>query len=253
MNASLKTTRVVCLAAGLASTWDVGMAQSFPPYSTPASPYSFTGEITPTHDLTAVYFLFSAGPCSPAYSKKIAAFVPGNTTTSFDITLNSIYAYGDYVEAGYRFSVISLYDSVNGGVSLGFDPTIAASILGESPVPDFNGPWTSGYGSTGDESLIAARLQSGIYNGASLDDSSAGGLIDPNAGLYYISDPLPAGYYSQISTDPLAPAAFTLIDFSGASSGGSGFVVEVVPEPATISYLATGAALLSFGWLRRRK
>src|ERR1035437_2100617 len=242
MKASLKTVRGACLVAGLVSTSNAGMAQSFPPYSTPASPLSLTGEITPSHDLTAVYFLFAAGSCSPAYSKKIADFVPGNTTTSFNITLNSIYAYGDYVWVGDRFSIIGLYDSANGGVSLGFNPTVATDILAQSPAPDFNGPWTIGYGSTGDESLIASRLQSGIYNGASLDDSSWGGLIDPNAGLYWYWDPLPAGYYSQISTDPLAPAAFALIDFSGASAGGSGFVVEVVPEPATISYLATGAA-----------
>lgn len=230
------------------------MAQTFPPGSTPAAPLSFTGEITPTLDLAAVYFLFAAGPCSPAYSKKIADFIPANTTTAFNITLNSIYAYGSDVWVGHRFSVIGLYDSVNGGVSLGFDPAVATTnILAQSPAPEFNGPWTSGYGSTGDESLIANRLQSGFYNGASLDDSSAGGLIDPNASvLFWLPDQ--TAYYSQISTDPQASAAFTLINFSGASAGGSGFVVEVVPEPATISYLAAGATLLPFFYrLRRRK
>jgi hypothetical protein len=250
-----KTAGVAGLTAGLISTWDVGMAQTFPPGSMPAAPLTFTGEITPTHDLTAVYFLFAAGPCAPAYSKKIADFIPANTTTDFNITLNSIYAYsdanGNTVWVGDRFSVIGLYDSVNGGVSLGFDPTQGANILAESPALDFNGSWTIGYGSTGDESLIASRLQSGIYNGASLDDSSAGGLIDPNASvLFWLPDQI--AYYSQISTDPLAPAAFTLVDFSGASAGGSGFVVEVVPEPATVSFLAAGALLFSAGRFWRR-
>ena len=246
-----KTAEVAGLTAGLVSTWDVGVAQTFPYGSTPASPISFTGEITPTSDLTAVYFLFAAGQCSPAYSKKIADFIPGNTTTSFSITLNSIYAYGNYVEAGDRFSIIGLYDPVNGGVSLGFDPGAASDILSQSPAPDFNGPWTGGYDATGDESLIASRLQSGMYNGESLDDYNQGGLIDPNASvLFWLPDQVK--YYSQISTDPLAPSAFTLVNFSGASAGGSGFVVEVAPEPATVSFLAVGALLFSAGRFWRR-
>jgi hypothetical protein len=59
----------------------------------PSAPLSFSGEISPTYNLTAVYFLLAAGPCNPAYSKKIADFVPANTTTSFNITLNSIFSY----------------------------------------------------------------------------------------------------------------------------------------------------------------
>src|SRR5882672_3559945 len=131
MKASLKTAGAACLAAGLVSTWDVGMAQT--------SPYTFTGEITPTHDLTAVYFLFAAGPCTHAYSKKISDFVSANTTTAFSITFNSI---GVDSSVGDRFAIVALYDSVNGGVSLGFDPSAAADILATTPSPDFNGLWT---------------------------------------------------------------------------------------------------------------
>jgi hypothetical protein len=99
---------------------------------------------------------------------------------------------------------------------------------------------------------VAAGLQSGTYNGASLDDSNSGGLeIDPNGNLYgWNGDPI--GYFSQISTDPLAPAAFTLIDFSGASNGGSGFAVEVVPEPASLSLMTAGTAFLLLGRFRKR-
>ena len=217
-------------------------------------------EITPTYNLTAVYFLLAAGPCNPAYSKLIADFVPGNTTTSFNITLNSINSYdGTTPNVGNYFSIIGLYDSVNGGVSLGFDPVQAANILAQSPAPGFDGPWTIGYGPGGafnpngvEESVVAAALQSGKYNGESLDDSESGGLeIDPNAS---VENWLPnqVNYYSQISTDPNNPSAFTLVDFSGASAGGSGFVVEDVPEPTTISFLAAGIGILSFGSLRRR-
>lgn len=163
-----------CLAAGLVSSWDA-----------PArADQTFTGEITPATDLTAVYFLFAAGPCAAPYSKKIADFIPGNTTTSFDITFSSL---GPDSYVGDNYAIIALYDSANGGVSLGFDPTEAASILGQSPAPDFNGPWSAGYGN-GDEASVAGILQSGTYNGGSIDDAAnMGGLVDPNTGLsmYY--------------------------------------------------------------------
>jgi hypothetical protein len=249
LKASFKKAGAACLAAGLVSTWDGGTANAA---------QSFSGEITPTHDLTAVYFLFASGPCTPAYSRKISDFVAANTTTDFYITFNS-FGLDSYV--GDRFAIVALYDTVNGGVSLGFDPAAATDILATSPAPDFNGPWTIGYGSFDryynaggvEEAIVAAALQTGSYNGESLDDSHSGGLqIDPNSSVRFWIPGEPK-YFSQISTDPLAPAAFTLINFSGASAGGSGFVVEVVPEPATISFLATGASLLSFGWLRRRK
>jgi hypothetical protein len=140
-----------------------------------------------------------------------------------------------------------LYDSVNGGASLGFNPVQAANILAQSPAPGFDGPWTIGYGGDGafnpngvEESVVAAALQSGTYNGVSLDDSESGGLeIDPNAS---VENWLPnqVNYYSQISTNPNNPSAFTLVNFSGASAGGSGFVVEIVP-PA-LGSLPMGAA-----------
>jgi hypothetical protein len=41
-----------------------------------------------------------------------------------------------------------------------------------------------------------------------------------------------------------------LVNFSSATPGGSGSVVEVVPEPAPLSFLAAGAALLG-AWKRR--
>jgi len=211
--------------------------------------------------MSDVYFLFAAGPCAPAYSKEIAAFIPANTTTSFSITLNSIYSYdGVTPYVGNSFTVIGLYDTANGGVSLGFNQNAAGDILSQSPAPGFSGPWTQGYGPQGiyqpsgvSESTVAGALQSGTYNGASLDDSGSGGLyIDPNAGLYYWNS-YPGGYYSQISTDPLNPSGFTLVDFSGASAGGSGSVVEVVPESATIPFFAAGLGLLSVIGLRQRK
>jgi hypothetical protein len=206
--------------------------------------------------LNAVYFLFAAGRCTAAYSKKIADFMPANTATPFNITFHSVYQIdgNDYV--GNRFSVVALYDPAGGGVSLGFDPAQARSILAQSPAPGFTGPWTCGYGPQGwnasgvDESVVAAALQSGTYGGASLDDSSSGGLyVDPNSGTYGFSDGS-TPFFSTISTDASAPAGFTLLNFSGASAGGTGFAFEVVPEPAAWSLLAAGTTLLL---VRRRR
>jgi hypothetical protein len=246
MKKPLKIAGAACLAVGLVSTWDTpANAQAYP-----SSPISFTGAITPSENLYDVYFLLAAGPCAPAYSKLIAGFVPANTTTTFDITINSIYSYDGVTPwVGNNFTVVGLYDTVNGGVSLGFDPAQAANILSTSPSPDFNGPWTVGYGPNGaynsggvQEPAVAGPLASGTYDGQSLNDSSSGGLeIDPNDG----------NYYSPISTDPNNPSDFTLVDFSGASPGGSGYAVEVVPEPSVVSFMAL--SLLSCGWLLRRR
>ena len=246
-----KSAGAACLAAGLVSTWDTSAnAQSFA--------MSFTGAITPGENLYDVYFLLAAGPCSPAYSKLIADFIPANTTTTFDITINSIYSYdGVTPNVGNYFTVMGLYDTVNGGVSLGFNPTQGANILSTSPAPDFDGPWTIGYGPNGSynadgvqESTVASALESGTYDGQSLDDSSSGGLeIDPNASVqFWLPDQV--NYYSQISTDQNNPSDFTLVDFSGASPGGGGYAVEIVPEPSVDSLLTLG--VLSCGWLRRR-
>jgi hypothetical protein len=254
MKKSLKAAGAACLAAGLISTWDApASAQSFSE--------SFTGAITPSENLYDVYFILAAGPCSPAYNELVANFIPANTTTTFNITINSIYSFdGVTPNVGNYFTVMGLYDTVTGGVSLGFNPTVGASILSENPAPDYdNGGWTYGYNTTPTESAVASMLESGTYtdqppySGGSLNDSSDGGLVDPNAGTYYYwpSPSTGGSYYSTISTDPNNPSDFTLVDFSGASSGGSGYAVEVVPEPTTVSLLAL--SLLSCGWLRRRR
>lgn len=257
MNHSLKTVGATCLAVGLVSTWDMPAHAQGTPYG----PISFSGAITPSENLYDVYFILAAGPCSPAYNELIANFVPANTTTTFNITINSIYSFdgGATPNVGNYFTVMGLYDTVNGGVSLGFNPTVGASILSENPAPDYdNGGWTYGYNATPTESAVASLLESGTYtdqqpySGGSLNDSSDGGLVDPNAGTYYYwpSPSTGGSYYSTISTDPNNPSDFTLVDFSGASPGGSGYAVEVVPEPTTVSLLAL--SLFSYGWLRRR-
>ncbi|MDR3458731.1 MAG: PEP-CTERM sorting domain-containing protein [Verrucomicrobiae bacterium] len=240
-NRSLKV-KAACVAAGLVSTWDLGVANAA---------QSFSGEITPTHDLSSVYFLFSTGGCVPTvYSKKIGDFLAANTTTAFNFTLN---AAPDY-DAGqsYGFTVIGVYDTVNGGVALGYDPTQAANILAQSTPPqwvnDFIPRWSSisgvtlgedGFGLS--EASAAAALAAGIFNGTAMDDAHLSGAVHAYAG--------PFPFYQQ---GDLPPSSFTLLDFSGASFGGSGFVVQAVPEPSTIAFGATGTALLSFGWRRRR-
>jgi hypothetical protein len=233
MRSPWKTAGVACLAAGLVSTWDTSSAQ--------AGQYTFSGEITPANDLSDVYFLFAIGTCSPGggvFSEKIADFLPANTTNSFNITFNSI---PDGLGAGEGYTVIALYDVANGGVALGYNSNQATTILAQSPAPTWSGDFLPGANSFGggiyygyigaSESDVTTALQSGLAAGAPLS---------------------PIGSrFPGISTYPSAPSTFTLIDYSGASNGGGGFVVEAVPEPAALSLMAAGAAFLLLGRFRK--
>jgi hypothetical protein len=233
----LKVMGVSCVAAGLVSTWDATPAQ--------AGPYTFTGQITPANNLFDVYFLFAIGSCSPGggtFAQKISDFIPANATYSFNLTFNSV---PDGLDYGYGYAIAGLYDTNNGGVSLSYSPGWAAATLAVSPAPEWNGYWLPIGGSIMSfayETDVAAALSSGTNNGVAMNDARSGGPFSP------LGTPFP-GY----STDLSAPSDFTLVNFSGAAFGGSGFVVEVVPEPSTISLLAAGIGLLSFGFFRPRK
>ena len=245
MRTSLKIKKAAFLAAGLVSTWDVCPANAT---------QSFSGEITPTYDLTSVYFLFAVGPCAPPnraiYAKKISDFIPANTTMAFNITLSLA---PNVVPAQYySCGIFGLYDTVGGGVTLSYDPNQASHILAESPTPGWVGTtlpqYFNGYGVlqvpqsyNTTEASAAAALKSGVYNGIPMDDAR----ID---GLSALGPPFPGTHQGELSLTP-----FTLINFSGAAYGGSGFIVQAVPEPKTISFLLTGATFMSLGWLRRRK
>ena len=236
----LKTIGTTCMAAGLVSTWE-----------TPAgAQISFSGEITPTHDLTAVYFIFAVGTCSPGggvFSKKISDFLPANVTSSFNIDVTSVPA--NFSGQAFGFTVAALYDTPNGGVTLGYIPGQAENIVAQSPAPDWTGnalpAWSFGgqdvfyANQPATESATATALASGSYNGISLDDALMGGPFFPSGSPFDFSIP---GTQSD----------FTLVDFSSASSGGSGFAIEVVPEPTALSLLAAGTTLLAGRWLCRR-
>ena len=216
---------MVCLAAGLFSTWDAVPAQ--------AGEYTFSGEITPTSNLTNVYFLFAVGSFSPGggvFAQQIADFAPANATTPFTISFNSI---PDGLGTGEGCTVVALSDTWDGSVALGYDPTQAADVTAIIPAPMWDGYWLPA--SNGSlyyrffvyESDVAAALLSDLATGAPFSPVGA---------------PFP-----EVSTDPSNPSTFTLVDFCRASYGGSGFVVEVVPEPASFSILAAGLILYSFG------
>jgi hypothetical protein len=227
-----KTAGATCALAGLISTWD----------STAEAQYNISGAITPTSNLSDVYFIFTVGLCYPGggtFDQEIASFIPANTTYSFNLSFDSI-------PAGLPlngFTVLGLYDTVNGGVSIGYDANQAADVLAASPAPEWNSPSLPA-GSASDGSVYYQ------YVGASESDAAnalAGGLSGGSP-LTAAGNPFPG-----LSTDPLNPSSFALIDFSGASNGGSGYAVEVVPEPSVTAFLAAGSALFSFGWLRRRR
>jgi len=228
MKNMLKNASAACLAAGLVSTWD-----------TPAAAQTFSGAITPTQDLTALYFFYSTGICIPAYSKKITDFVAVGTTYNFSFTMQSIPT-NVFSPTGY-FTVAALYgDPANGNVSLGFNPDAAASAISQSLT--WGNGWGDGFIGTmfvgGSEAQMAGDLQTGTNGVAGMDDALfSGPIIDQFFGIY---------------SPTLSPGAtdFTLVDFSGASAGGSGFV-EVVPEPGATCLLAAGTGLFSFRLLRR--
>ena len=218
--------------AGLVSTWDASaIAQS----------YNFSGEITPTADLSDVYFLFAVGVCSPGggvFTQEISSFIPANTTYSFNLSFDSIPAGFD---TGDGYTIVGLYNVANGGVSLGYDSGEAAGVLAVSPAPTWNGTFLPSitpyngdlyYQYVASESDMAAAIQNGFSSGSPL---TPWGLPFPG-----------------ISTDPSNPSSITLIDFSGASNGGSADVVEVVPEPGVFSVLNSGAALFSCIYFGRR-
>ena len=238
-SSSLKVISATCVAAGLVSTWDMNADAQV----------SFSGQITPTHDLSDVYFMFAVGTCgSVIYTKKISDFLPANTTTAFNFTMNSLPA-GSPV-AFEQYSILSLYDVANGNVSLSYNPYVGNNLLALGTAPTWDTTMLPSYieyyggllyinvGVT--EADLAADLSSGTYNGINMDDALAGGPFFPGYGS------------SLFSNDATAPSNFDLINFSGASDGGSGFIVEVVPEPSTLALLGAGTALLAGGWLRRR-
>jgi hypothetical protein len=222
-----KAAGMTCAAAGLISTWD----------TTAEAQYNISGEITPTSNLSDVYFIFAVGICYPGggvFDQEISSFIPANTTYNFNLSFNSIPA--DLPVDG--FTVLGLYDTVNGGVSIGYDSGQAANVLAESPAPDWSSPFLP---------ISGGSYQ---YVGASEADAATAleGGLSGGAPLTPWGNPFPG-----LSTDPSNQSALTLIDFSGASNGGSGFAFQVVPEPSVVSFLAAGSALFSFGWLRRRR
>ncbi|MDR3457067.1 MAG: PEP-CTERM sorting domain-containing protein [Verrucomicrobiae bacterium] len=227
---SWKTIGAACVTAGLVSTWD-----------TPADAqgYSFTGSITPTHDLSDVYFIFAIGNCSGGgtYAQKISDFIAANTTDNFNLTFNNI-PDGLQNNGQRGYAIAGLYDPVNGGVSLSYDANQGANLLAVSPAPSWDGYWLPTSNDGNGYSIMSFAYEADI----------AAALSGGSVPFTPLGTPFPG-----VSTDPSSPSSFTLINFSSPANGGGGFIVEVVPEPATISSLAIGTALLSLGWLRRRK
>ena len=203
MNHTLRTAGAACLAVGLVSTWDTAHAQLLPEFDSAvwAPPVSFTGQISPTENLYDVYFLYAGMECTPPYAVLIANEISANTTLSFDVTFNSIWApyAGASPNVGNYFAIAAVYNPTSGGVTLGMSPTPAASLISQGA--SFNsGEWASGYSTTPpydyighgstSESTVASTLESGTYDGYSLNESDLGGIgIDPNAYSIYLPPP----------------------------------------------------------------
>jgi len=223
-----RATGAACVALGLLSTWDQAKADDF----------TFNGTLTPTTNLSDIWFVTSIGACQGGgtFSAEIAPSMPANVTTPFSVTISGVPSGlrnpGDPLE----FTIAALYDVTNDGVSVAYDDNTASGFFSTDPLPTWGGsptlPGYNGhvyYGYTGDtEPGVAADLQSGNYN------DILNGELTALGGPYIQSPPT-------IST-------FTMVDFSGASNGGTGTIIEVVPEPVAISILAPGI----LGWCMTR-
>ena len=164
--------------------------------------------------------------------------MPGNTTTSFNLNFDSV---PDNLGGVEGFTVLALYDTANGGVAMGYDPSLASFILSQSPAPIWDGTSVPVWGGPGGPGYQ--------YIGSSESDVAGALQLGLSPSLAPVGNPFPSG----ISSDPSAPTDFTLIDFSGASSGGTGMVLQATPEPGTFTILAAASGILSFGWLSRRR
>jgi hypothetical protein len=233
MGKKSKVVGSTCLAVGLLCSWDTAQAAQF----------TFTGSITPTHDLTDIYFVCSIGACQGGgtFASEIAASMPANVSTPFSVTINGVPNGLRNPGDPLNFTIASVYDPVNGGVSVAYDSNQAAALLAASPAPDWNGdflPATNGNGSVYFQSvnISEADVATGLENGTF--DSV---LIGEYPGL------------APLTVTPPQLANFTLVDFSDASNGGTGTIVETVPEPAILVNLIPAAAAIMLKRRRRKQ
>jgi len=180
-------------------------------------PYSITGSLTPTRDLSNAMIIGTAEDGS-LFAASLGSFA-AHTTTPFALP-----------SSGSRptwYTIVALYDPAHSGVAVG--TSVAQLLVATALGLDWNGYFGPGicYATCYSEPYVAGAVGSG-------DKSFLEGFYT-TAGRSHLG----VGIGQRLS----------IIDFSGATDGG--WAVAYVPEPGTLPLAATGLAGLA-GVRRKR-
>jgi hypothetical protein len=192
-----KALKTACLAVGLATAWG-SPANAGPSQSTDEVQLT----ISPSNNLTHVYFLYGVGGTTPSNISAIPLpdIVGGITTTDTFSAANI---------SSPAYAVMGLYDETNKLLTLSLYSGEAQNINGNADFSDVFSPFT--------ENTIATALLSN-------DTATLVNFIGQ-------ADFWTVGFGS--SAD--------LINFSNASDGGSVFAAIIVPEPSSSLLVGFGA------------
>lgn len=193
-----------CLAVGLATAGAM-----------PASAVDYlTLDATPTLNLTDAYFLYGNDTQGGPYGTS-ATFL-GNLTGGVDNSFNIAAPTPAGNPANTRGTLIGVYDTGNGFITLGFQ-SYNAGLLTATPTSFANALVTSYT-----ESQLATALQDGDV---------------PTLVSFYDNDRV-------MAVAGLSPGeSGGLINFSLSSAGGA-FSLSATPEPGTVALLGLGAVAL---------
>lgn len=213
----MKRTNVfaaACLAVGLAVAGAM-----------PASALDYlTLNATPTVNLTDAYFLYgSFSESGPNFSYSTSATFLGNLTGGVDNSINFVAPTPGGNAVNIRGTLIGVYDTGNGLITLGFQ-SYNAGLLTATPTSFANSLLT-----TYSEASLATAMQTG--------DTTTLASFYANDRVMLIAG-IPVGQSGG------------LINFSLSSAGGS-FSLSATPEPGTLALLGLG--LFGFACFRRTR
>jgi hypothetical protein len=189
--------KAACLAVGLATAWGS-------PASAQIDEIQLT--ITPSNNLTHVYFFYGPGTTSlwPVTAVDPLPNLQADETTVVDLSVTQV--------SGAACYVLGLYNETNNLVSIGVDSNWAQNVIGQT---NFNAefvPFT-------EDQIATALLSNDI---ATLDN--------------FVTAPSFYGYIRIGSSG-------RMVDYSIASDGGS-VLTELIPEPSPMLLVTLGALII---------
>ncbi len=201
--------KTACLTAALTTAWAAPASAIF-------VPTTFHAEVTPNQDLTHTYFLYSGN--TSAYSVYQSATplhdLAAGVTDAF--SFDAFTGFGGYDSESY--AIIGIYDQANGGVTISLDNAVAGNAIGTAAL------WSDLFPATSEATIATA-----LANDDTMILASFAASASDMGFLSYLGD------------------TSTLVNFSGATDGGTAWVT-VVPEPLSLLLIAPTLTLV----LRRR-